>query len=74
MSQPDLKVVQEYERAVVFRLGRLPKGGDKGPGAGPESFKHTDVQNILTDRLRRFLCSHMVVHVEICKTLILDKY
>ena len=26
------KVVQEYERAVVFRLGRLPKGGDKGPG------------------------------------------
>ena len=25
-------VVQEYERAVVFRLGRLQKGGDKGPG------------------------------------------
>ena len=27
-----VKVVQEYERAVVFRLGRLPRGGDKGPG------------------------------------------
>ena len=27
-----LQVVQEYERAVIFRLGRLAKGGAKGPG------------------------------------------
>uniref|UniRef100_A0AC35G8F6 Band 7 domain-containing protein n=1 Tax=Panagrolaimus sp. PS1159 TaxID=55785 RepID=A0AC35G8F6_9BILA len=27
-----LKVVQEYERAVIFRLGRLIGGGAKGPG------------------------------------------
>ncbi|XP_035223549.1 stomatin-4-like isoform X3 [Stegodyphus dumicola] len=27
-----VKVVQEYERAVIFRLGRLMKGGAKGPG------------------------------------------
>lgn len=26
------KVVQEYERAVIFRLGRLLKGGSRGPG------------------------------------------
>ncbi|XP_070501951.1 band 7 protein AGAP004871 isoform X3 [Chironomus tepperi] len=26
------KVVQEYERAVIFRLGRLMVGGAKGPG------------------------------------------
>ena len=26
------QVVQEYERAVIFRLGRLLKGGAKGPG------------------------------------------
>lgn len=26
------KVVQEYERAVIFRLGRLSKGGARGPG------------------------------------------
>merc|ERR1719325_501039 len=26
------KVVQEYERAVIFRLGRLLSGGSKGPG------------------------------------------
>ncbi|KAI1298113.1 Mechanosensory protein 2 [Halotydeus destructor] len=27
-----IKVVQEYERAVIFRLGRLVHGGAKGPG------------------------------------------
>ena len=27
-----LQVVQEYERAVIFRLGRLLSGGSKGPG------------------------------------------
>lgn len=27
-----LQVVQEYERAVIFRLGRLLRGGAKGPG------------------------------------------
>ena len=27
-----LQVVQEYERAVIFRLGRLVSGGAKGPG------------------------------------------
>ncbi|RZB41626.1 Band 7 domain containing protein, partial [Asbolus verrucosus] len=26
------KVVQEYERAVIFRLGRLKSGGARGPG------------------------------------------
>ncbi|XP_066993401.1 band 7 protein AGAP004871 isoform X1 [Anabrus simplex] len=26
------KVVQEYERAVIFRLGRLRQGGARGPG------------------------------------------
>ena len=25
-------MVQEYERAVIFRLGRLRAGGAKGPG------------------------------------------
>jgi len=26
------QVVQEYERAVIFRLGRIVSGGAKGPG------------------------------------------
>uniref|UniRef100_A0AC34PZM2 Band 7 domain-containing protein n=1 Tax=Panagrolaimus sp. JU765 TaxID=591449 RepID=A0AC34PZM2_9BILA len=28
----NLKIVQEYERAVIFRLGRILPGGAKGPG------------------------------------------
>ena len=27
-----VKVVQEFERAVIFRLGRLVRGGARGPG------------------------------------------
>merc|ERR1719219_1772426 len=27
-----VKVVQEYERAIIFRLGRLKQGGAVGPG------------------------------------------
>ena len=27
-----VKVVQEFERAVIFRLGRLLPGGARGPG------------------------------------------
>lgn len=27
-----IKIVQEYERAVIFRLGRVKKGGAQGPG------------------------------------------
>ena len=27
-----MQVVQEYERAVIFRLGRLLSGGSRGPG------------------------------------------
>ena len=27
-----MQVVQEYERAVIFRLGRITAGGAKGPG------------------------------------------
>ena len=26
------KIFQEYERAVIFRLGRLVRGGARGPG------------------------------------------
>ncbi|KAE9546304.1 hypothetical protein FO519_010484, partial [Halicephalobus sp. NKZ332] len=28
----NIKIVQEYERAVIFRLGRILPGGSKGPG------------------------------------------
>ena len=29
---PNRQIVQEYERAVIFRLGRLVAGGARGPG------------------------------------------
>lgn len=27
-----LQIVKEYERAIIFRLGRILRGGAKGPG------------------------------------------
>jgi len=46
-----LKVVQEYERAVIFRLGRLLPGGAKGPGIFfvlpcIESYQKVDLRTI----------------------------
>merc|ERR1712107_316991 len=45
------KVVQEYERAVIFRLGRLHAGGSKGPGIFfvlpcIESYQKVDLRTI----------------------------
>jgi len=45
------KVVQEYERAVIFRLGRLLKGGSRGPGIFfvlpcIESYQKVDLRTI----------------------------
>ncbi|VDM74380.1 unnamed protein product [Strongylus vulgaris] len=37
-----IKVVQEYERAVIFRLGRLIGGGAKGP----ESYTKVDLRTV----------------------------
>jgi erythrocyte band 7 integral membrane protein len=31
-----IKIVKEYERAVIFRLGRLIPGGARGPGMNLE--------------------------------------
>ena len=53
------KVVQEYERAVVFRLGRLPKGGDKGPGERLWTWKGPTKQSLLV-----FSSSHFLIAKE----------
>jgi len=34
------QIVQEYERAVIFRLGRLLPGGAKGPGIKVFEIQH----------------------------------
>jgi len=49
-----VKVVQEYERAVIFRLGRLVKGGAKGPGIFfiipcIDSYKKVDLRTVSFD-------------------------
>ncbi|KAL9989651.1 hypothetical protein ACROYT_G004219 [Oculina patagonica] len=49
-----LKIVQEYERAVIFRLGRLLPGGAKGPGLFfilpcIDSYKNVDLRTVSFD-------------------------
>ena len=49
-----LQVVQEYERAVVFRLGRLRSGGAKGPGLFfvmpcVDTYKKVDLRTVSFD-------------------------
>ena len=44
-----LKIVKEYERAVIFRLGRSLLGGPKGPGL---FFILPCIDNIITVDLR----------------------
>ena len=48
------KVVQEYERSVIFRLGRLRAGGAKGPGIFfilpcIDSYKKVDLRTVSFD-------------------------
>ena len=40
------QVVQEYERAVIFRLGRIKKGGAQGPGRGDKSLYLTELSKL----------------------------
>ena len=49
-----VKVVQEYERSVIFRLGRLRAGGAKGPGIFfilpcIDSYKKVDLRTVSFD-------------------------
>ncbi|KFU90529.1 Erythrocyte band 7 integral membrane protein, partial [Chaetura pelagica] len=49
-----IKIVKEYERAVIFRLGRIVKGGAKGPGLFfvlpcTDSFTKVDMRTISFD-------------------------
>ena len=44
------QVVQEYERAVIFRLGRLLAGGSKGPG------KFFNMQDIFLSIIKKSSC------------------
>ena len=58
-----VKVVQEYERVVIFRLGRLLSGGARGPGIFfvvpcVDSYQKVDMRTLTFDvppqEVRRF--------------------
>lgn len=49
-----LQVVQEYERAVIFRLGRLMSGGAKGPGKEIHVHATCVVVWVFTPQRRKF--------------------
>ena len=62
-----MQVVQEYERAVIFRLGRLRAGGAKGPGlffTMPciDSYKTVDLRTVSFDVPPQEVCAHNIVH------------
>ena len=42
-----VQVVQEYERAVIFRLGRLLHGGSRGPGNEPSKINKCQIIYLL---------------------------
>ncbi|KAM7393194.1 hypothetical protein PAMA_008036 [Pampus argenteus] len=49
-----IKIVKEYERAIIFRLGRILRGGAKGPGLFfilpcTDSFTNVDMRTITFD-------------------------
>ena len=54
------QVVKEYERAVIFRLGRLRKGGAKGPGIFfiVPCIDRCSTVLLIIDRDKRLFCSH----------------
>ncbi|KAJ8285667.1 hypothetical protein GJAV_G00029570 [Gymnothorax javanicus] len=49
-----IKIVKEYERAIIFRLGRILRGGAKGPGLFfilpcTDSFINVDMRTVTFD-------------------------
>ena len=53
-----VQVVQEYERAVIFRLGRIVPGGAKGPGEWVSLLRDmTDVQQKMLFGTGQYKCS-----------------
>lgn len=52
-----LQVVQEYERAVIFRLGRLLSGGAKGPG----NFLSISILSWIMNKSLNYSCHYFTI-------------
>ena len=68
-----VKVVQEYERVVIFRLGRLLAGGARGPGIFfivpcVDSYQKVDMRTLTFDvppqEVRQFVLYFILLHTE----------
>jgi hypothetical protein len=56
------QVVQEYERAVIFRLGRLVSGGAKGPGVCVNISQRSDFADVKPSLVCRLSLSRHLLH------------
>lgn len=56
-----LQIVQEYERAVIFRLGRLLPGGAKGPGI----LKCNNIVVTITNKISLQECFKVVLEAKL---------
>ena len=69
-----VKVVQEYERAVIFRLGRLLTGGARGPGVFfvipcVDVYEKIDMRSQTFEIPPQEVCSVLVVQTSNLKAL-----
>ena len=70
------QVVQEYERAVVFRLGRLRSGGAKGPGLFfvmpcVDSYKKVDLRTVSFDVPPQEVNLYNISELNVCAVVII---
>ncbi|KAL4623309.1 erythrocyte band 7 integral membrane protein [Arapaima gigas] len=68
-----IKIVKEYERAIIFRLGRILRGGAKGPGK-PECTETAEITVVVFTRLGLFFilpCTDSFINVDM-RTITFD--
>lgn len=68
------QVVQEYERAVIFRLGRLRKGGARGPGIFfilpcIDTYCKVDLRTVSFDVPPQEVCPCLILPVKLVITM-----
>ena len=69
-----VKVVKEYERAVIFRLGRLLSGGARGPGIFfilpcVDSYSKVDMRTVTFDVPPQEVCCKVFIYYDMLHIL-----
>lgn len=73
------QVVQEYERAVIFRLGRLVSGGARGPGLFfvlpcLDNYLKVDLRTVSFDVPPQEVSQALNNHIKSCRRNFQDGY